>query len=176
MTVFLDYGMQKGNVTYLSILNEDGVFNDFLEESMQNATEHLIQPGFIVVFGRTQAPLLRTFGINPILEEYGYFKGRWLDLRLFLKERTGREAAITKLAMGTLGISGEDLVQKLEHISYEKESDALNILEKMHDRLSVIKLCYETAQQTGYLSFYYKTELEEVEFDMDEPGHPMSFD
>lgn len=176
MTVFLDYGKQEGVVTHLSILTEDNVSHDYLEDDIQLSTEFLIQPGFIITFGRTQAPLLRAFLNNPVLEEYGFFKGRWLDLRLFLRERTGKEAAITKLAIGTLGMSGEGLVQKLEHISYEKDSDSLNIFEKMHDRLSVIKSCYETAKQTGYLSFYYRKELEEVEFDIEEPGHPMSFD
>lgn len=176
MTVFLDYYKRDGITTDLSILTAKDSFFDFIEGNMQNATEHLIEPGFIVVFGKTQAPLQRVFAENPVLQEYGFFKGRWLDLRLFLRKRTGREAAITKLAIGTLGMSGEGLVQKLEHISYEKDSDSLNIFEKMHDRLSVIKSCYETAKQTGYLSFYYRKELEEVEFDIEEPGHPMSFD
>lgn len=174
MTVFLDYWAQDGKVVALSILDELDLFHDFIEE-FQNATELLIEPGWIVVFDRTQAPLLRLYENNPILEEYGRFKGRWLDLRLFLRERTGLFPAISKMALGTIGESARGSIQDIERVDWSSK-DALNIVDKLHDRLAVLKRCLETAQQTGELSFYYKGQLHDADFDLTEPGHPMSID
>lgn len=175
MTVFLDYYRQDGKVVALSILTELEQFKDFFEDDFQNATEFLIEPGWIVVFGVTKAPLLRLYENNPIFEEYGRFKGRWLDLRLFLKGQTELFPAISKMALGTLGESSRGSIQDIERTDWSS-SDALNIAEKMHDRLSVIKQCLDTAQQTGELSFYFKGQLHTADFDIDEPGHPMALD
>ena len=175
MTVFLDYWSQNGKVIALSILDELDSFHDFGEEEFQNATEFLIEPGWIVVFGRTQAPLLRQYMNNPILEEYGGFKGRWMDLRLFLRKRVGLFPAISKMALGTIGESARGTIQDIEKVDWSSE-DALNIMDKMHDRLTVLKQCLEAAEQTRELSFFYKDQLHTTDFDLTEPGHPMSID
>lgn len=175
MTVFLDYFRQDGKVTALSILDDLGQYHDFLEDEFQNATEFLIEPGWIVVFESTQAPLLRLYDNNPIMEEYGMFKGRWLDLRLFLRERTGLFPAISKMALGTIGESSRGNIQDIERTDWSSE-DAVNIIEKIHDRLSILKQCFDIAEESGDLSFYYKDEFHSTDFDLQEPGHPMSID
>ena len=175
MTVYLDYLKKDGEVVAISILDELNNFHDYDENDLQNATEFLIEPGWIVVFGMTQAPLKRLYEGNPILEEYNFFKGRWLDLRMFLNKATGLTAAITKMAAGITEEKTKLDIQKIEYADYAQDA-TINRVENMHDRLNVIRACYESADEGGVISFYFKGQKHDVDFDLTEPGHPLSVD
>lgn len=174
MSIFLDYHKEEGEVIAMSVLDESNTYYDFSQGQLQNVTEFLIEPGFIVVFGAPQAPLLRVFDHNPVLEEYGGIAKRWLDLKTFLRKETRLTPSISGMAAGTLEETDEAEITDLERTSGGE--GFINLSDKLHERLRAVKGCYDIAMATGKLSFYFKKELYIVDFDLTEPLHPMAMD
>lgn len=176
MSIFLDYYKSEGEVQLVSILDEDGFYHDFEETDFSGVAELLFEPGFIVVFGITRAPLERLFADDPRIRDFA-IRYRWLDIQAEIRKKADMRPTLRNVYASTIGESTSKWgdLERREYLDYSSDS-VLNRTDVAHDRLKALKEIYDAAMLHSQLSYFHKEEMFLVDIEWTEPGHPLTIE
>jgi len=176
VSIFLDYYKIEKEVALVSILDESENFHDFTEPDFTGMAEFLYEPGFVVVFGITRAPLEKLIENDPRKEDFA-LRYRWLDVQAEIRKKTGQRPTLRNLLAGTSGeIEGRYAdIERSEYADWSSDA-VLNRVEAAHDRLRALKECYDVALSMGEISYYFRDQQFLIDIEWTEPGHPLTIE
>lgn len=160
MAIFLDYHREDRKITHLTVMESNQLAYDFTADRLDECIEYLMLPGHIVTFQRPLLYLMRELEIYPVMEDIPV-RRKWLDFyTLLFKESEGKGPSLEKLARATLGE-----VPRITRLNKFDANETL-IIQKMHDRLDLLKMIYDYGVQHGQLSYYYLSDVITVEVEL----------